>query len=193
MPGRLWTQDEVTYLVNNWGVLSAKAIGVKLNRGRRAVIVKAAALKLPPGNRGLKTPYTLAREMGYDYQRVVAVVAKLGIKLRAGLGGATDSRTHKTRRFIPDDDVERVEKALAETPDGERVYHPKGKKTGRFDWGTGGKPPACRRCERTDRAHFANGFCGACASHLERRKARAGFQGGTLAFWQHMQTELAAE
>ena len=43
---RLWTEEEVTYLRDNWGVTSIKTISRVLNRSERAISMKKYELNL---------------------------------------------------------------------------------------------------------------------------------------------------
>lgn len=46
MSNRRWTNDEITYLEENWGTVSIKAISKKLQRSEVAIISRARKLKL---------------------------------------------------------------------------------------------------------------------------------------------------
>lgn len=45
-PRRTWTNSEVDFLKNNWGLLSITEIAIKLNRGLRGVAAKAFSLRV---------------------------------------------------------------------------------------------------------------------------------------------------
>jgi len=45
--GREWSKQEIVFLIDNWGAMSATKIGAELGRGRNAIIGKAHRLGLP--------------------------------------------------------------------------------------------------------------------------------------------------
>jgi len=169
-PRKHWTQEELSYLVREWGHLSLKELCKRIPRPIRAIQAKACELGLGPGNRGLITVFHIEREYGYDRERIHKAMEHLGIKLTKGLTRSTSSRKHGQRGYIPDSRVEDLLSFLASYPDGKRLYHLTGKRTPAGVWGVGIKPPACLGCNRTDRPHAYKGMCARC--HTKAYKAR---------------------
>lgn len=84
MPGKRWTQEEVEFLQDNWGVKPIPKIVKKLNRTPTAIECKALSLKLGPTKEANEyiTAIEVARMMGIDKKAVYKWIAKYGLNAK---------------------------------------------------------------------------------------------------------------
>lgn len=154
-----WTEAEDKRLAFDWGVFNAHTIARRLGRSVNAVVWRAKTLRLGPPHRGTVTLGELERETGHHRSRVANAMRRLGIALQhvpsSRRRGQIPSKGRRTA--IDPEDAERIREFLAKHPDGEPlVAHPAS------EWGVAGRPGCCEGCGRTDRSHFAHGWCEAC-------------------------------
>lgn len=166
---RRWTKEDISYLVREWSNTPLPRMAKHLGRSMRATQAKAITLGLGAANRGLTTVYTIEREYGYDRERIHKAMEHLGMKRAPGMSRSTASRKGGVRTYIKDKDLGALLSFLAAYPDGERLYSPTARKTGALMWGTGGKPPQCLGCGRTDRKHAYKGKCAPCHQRAYRQ------------------------
>lgn len=176
MAGRVWKPDELRLVEREWGVAGVKELARQLERTERAVAEQAKRMGLGAPNRGRTTPFTIQQQYGYHSTRVLKACEHLGISFRRALSGpgVVDRRKAKgpRRRYVPEDRLQELLEFLARWPDGQRLFSPKGVRTGSMMWGTGGKPLACRCCGRSDLAHRSRGWCVNCAGREAMRERR---------------------
>lgn len=167
--GKRWTREDLDRLEFLWGVSDIQRIAKLLERSVGAVAERANRLGLGSPGRGYESLSQFAKRTGFaaDTIRCAARKAKITIPRRARGRNATTG-TNKGRFYAIDDDL--AERLLA-VLDPVRGARP----TNEGAWGTKGRrfeiPPACLRCGRTDRKHYARGYDRTCYSALQKAGA----------------------
>lgn len=157
-----WSDEEIATLRFWWGELSPQQIANKLQRKVVAVELKARGLGLGSPNQDSFTVRGISKETGYSEFRIRSAAKHLGIKIarafpNAGRGKARYNYKWKRTRLSAED-REDILNFLAKHPDGQNI-----KKTpDPTIWGVAGRPPACLRCNSTERAHYSQGHCRPC-------------------------------
>jgi hypothetical protein len=168
---RRWTADEDRALALVWGRGGAAVAAEALGRTQDACACRAASLGLSADDGGVSIA-ALARIGGYSYGRVLRAAADLGVTLCAPpprrASQVPAGERSEARSWVSPNDQTRILDHLASAP--ARTYHkrPGGGRTPADAWGTGTKPPHCRRCKRTDRPHRSRGYCVTCAQWARR-------------------------
>src|SRR5688572_20805240 len=68
-PSRRWTQKEIEYLANNWGIATTEAVCRRLKRSHNAVQIRAVQLGVNRKSNVLNAS-TVAEQMGVNMQTV---------------------------------------------------------------------------------------------------------------------------
>lgn len=153
-----WTEADDRKLAFDWGVFNVTTIARRLGRTAVSVRWRAKVLGLGPAHRGTVTLADLERETGYHRERIRNAMRRLNITLSRAPSTAARKVAAKHRRTaIDEEDADRIREFLSTFPDGKMlVEHPA------TEWGVVGRPVACEGCGRTDRKHYAKGFCEPC-------------------------------
>jgi hypothetical protein len=151
-----WTAAEDRKLAFAWGVFNAATIARRLGRTVISVCWRAKKLGLGPAHRGTVTLAELERVTGHHRDRIKNAMRRMGITLQYAPSTTSPRRSFR-RTAIDPEDADRVVEFLLTHPDGEMiVLHPA------TEWGVAGRPVACEGCGRTDRKHYARGWCEPC-------------------------------
>jgi hypothetical protein len=162
--GPRWTPEDDQKLRKVWGRRAIDTIAAALGRTSCAVQQRAQHLELGSRLNKRTTLTRFAKESGYDRSRIVAAAVHLGIKFRRAprMWSRPGTDTRRRRLIVSAAQREMVLEFLAGLPDGERLYSGLATRSRVGEWGTGRKPPACRRCQETTRPHCARGLCTRC-------------------------------
>lgn len=142
-----WTEEEASYLRFEWGVLPVASIARNLGRTVGGTFGQAARMGLRAARETLSLNEA-ARRIGYSPMAVRAAMRRLGMRTRRAPSIARSGRVPDKLAILP----EQVRPIAEELLEWSR----------RREWGVRGKPPACLRCRRKDKPHYARGVCQSC-------------------------------
>jgi len=173
-PKRPWTLQDDRKLLFGWGVIPLAQLAKSLNRTKTAVTHRAVTRKLGGLRRGHKSLARLSRDSGYARAVLTKVAATLGIHFRRFERGDRRYKTTNLRGIaVTYDQEERILQYLRDNRHLHWHYAPGSKRSNGGVWGTGQKPPCCNRCKKTEKPHYAKGFCHPCYNTLARQAKRA--------------------
>lgn len=157
---KAWTEKEENHLHFYWGVRSPERLAQDLERTPWAVVQHAIKLKLGPFSRGTMSLRELEHFSGFSITKIKQALGKLNIKVPRAR--RSDPSFRRTREYAIDDET--AEKVIQYMIDNPLIYADKkgSTRTTRGAWGVGTKPAACNRCARTDKPHYAKGYCQGC-------------------------------
>ena len=177
--GPAWKHADDKLLSQLWGAYGIVMIARQLGRTPCSIAKRAARNKLGPSLRGSMSLGQFVTQSGYARSRIKNAASRLGLQLRRSKrmsekiprGGRKGKKGR--RILVGDEQQDAILAYLAKIPDGEHVWSGRTGHTRAMDWGTGGKPAACLKCAKTDRAHKAKGICKRCyRSGSEQAKKR---------------------
>lgn len=169
-----WTAEQVELLTALWGTTSLDHISRTLKRTQHSISRKARALDLGLTLQDRLTLRAFAKKCGYTIPKIKKAARLLNIELRHAPRSepSRKGRVKWARHFalnVLEQDA--IIKLLLEKP----VLFENLKGSGKTQagvWGVGKKPPACLRCNTTERKHKAAGYCVTCHTGYLKRKRR---------------------
>lgn len=181
---RTWTQKEDEYLQWNWSEKTIEVMATDLARTQWAVAVRAVHLRLGPYARGTMSLREVERFSGFSVTKIKQAVKKLRLRVPRAL--TSEPGQKRTAEFaFTEDMLETVTAFMLENP---LIYSDKkgAQRSTRGAWGVGKKPPACLRCGKDEKPHYAKGHCRYCyfvVSGLRKPYERTGNRAGEK-YWE---------
>lgn len=174
-PHRIWSDEEMQYLQFHWGSEDLGDIAKALSRTPEAVVMKARELELGSAQQGVVSLRGFSRKSGYSLSKIWAAVEALGLKIRRARRSEAWQKRRITWFAISDEQQEQLLEYMLE----HEVIHKVPPRTPGA-WGEGKKPPACLRCERSSKPHYAKGYCASCyqAKLKEQKQVKSGHKDG---------------
>lgn len=162
-----WSPEDEKQLSWDWGTYPLSKLAEQFGRTPMAVWRKADAMGLGRANRGHMTVSAFARYTGFTPEKIRKSARALRLNLRRGLASEPGAKRDRTRDIVIDDEQqEKLIEFMMAHPFVFANEGPDAKLTRQGVWGIGKKPPACLRCQKTTKPHFAKGYCRACYNKI---------------------------
>jgi hypothetical protein len=143
-------------LYNLWGTCDVDTVAGMLGRSKYAVVKRVTNLGIGSQGRGKLTLSEVCRRTGFAGRSTIlrlAEMANVQIQWQPGRKVRGQGRWCA----ITEEQYERICDVIRGLPHDGKIMATKS-----GEWGRCGKPPACRRCGRSDRKHCSRGLCDAC-------------------------------
>jgi len=157
----LWLPEDDLWLRKAWGRYDLAGIAKALKRSMSSITERARKLKL---RRRTMTLRAFARYAGVSTEKVKWAIKQSGLEIRRVSRADPRQILHEGKHLAITPKQQVVLLAIIRAHPGGRLLSsaPGSGKTPCGTWGVGRKPNECHECDRSDRPHYAKGYCKGC-------------------------------
>jgi len=166
--GKPWSEEDEKKLSWDWGTIPLTQLAARFKRSGYAVFRKAIDMGLGRAKRGTMSVNAFSKYSGFSVFKIMKAARALDLNLWRGL--SSEPGRDRVRDYdVKDFQQEALIKYMMDNP---WIPSPGSSMSKQGEWGTGRKPAACLRCNRSDKPHFSKGKCRGC--YNAQYKVRSG-------------------